>query len=223
MDEVEAWFGEVVVRGRVDVGLPDLHAGVPGFVQQAGAPVEGDDTSPSGPAWSASLRLHRPRPVASRHQRCHDDIVSVDERAKYESPSGPQLYDVIRSLWPLHRTIVRAVERELMGTGMTAGQHAVMDELRRGGPRTVPQLARLLGLDRQPVQRLVNDATALGLAESTPNPEHQRSRLIRLTPKGEATIRGIQEAEETELRRRLPRRHEDATRNQTTNSTCVAV
>ncbi|EFL12856.1 MarR family regulatory protein [Streptomyces sp. C] len=113
------------------------------------------------------------------------------------------LYEVIRSLWPLHRTVVRAVERELMGTGMTAGQHAVMDELRRGGPRTVPQLARLLGLDRQPVQRLVNDAMALGLAESAPNPEHRRSRLIQLTSEGEATIRGIQEAEETELRRRL--------------------
>ncbi|MFF3727888.1 MarR family winged helix-turn-helix transcriptional regulator [Streptomyces erythrochromogenes] len=95
---------------------------------------------------------------------------------------------------------MRAVERELTDTGMTAGRHAVMDELRRGGPRTVPQLARLLGLDRQPVQRLVNDATALGLAESAPNPERRRSRLIRLTPKGETTIRGIREAE---LRRRL--------------------
>ncbi|MEU9033468.1 MarR family transcriptional regulator [Streptomyces sp. NPDC048352] len=125
------------------------------------------------------------------------------ERTGPDHLAGPLLYEVIRSLWPLHRTVVRAVERELVGTGMTAGQHAVMDELRRAGPRTVPQLARLLGLDRQPVQRLVNDATALGLAESTPNPEHRRSRLIRLTPEGEATIRGIQEAEEAELRRRL--------------------
>ncbi|MFE6912068.1 MarR family winged helix-turn-helix transcriptional regulator [Streptomyces erythrochromogenes] len=129
--------------------------------------------------------------------------MSVVERAKDEPPSGPLLYEVIRSLWPLHRTVVRAVERELAGTGMTAGQHAVMNELHRGGPRTVPQLARLLGLDRQPVQRLVNDATALGLAESTPNPEHRRSHLIRLTPAGAAAIRGIQEAEEAELRRRL--------------------
>ncbi|WP_327732661.1 MarR family transcriptional regulator [Streptomyces nojiriensis] len=129
--------------------------------------------------------------------------MSVDECTRDEPPLGPLLYEVIRSLWPLHRTVVRAVERELMHTGMTAGQHAVMDELCRGGPRTVPQLARVLGLDRQPVQRLVNDATALGLAESAPNPEHRRSRLIRLTPKGEAIIRGIQESEETELRRRL--------------------
>lgn len=125
------------------------------------------------------------------------------ERSEDDSSLGPLLYGVIRSLWPLHRTVVRAVEQELAGTGMTAGQHAVMDELRRGGPRTVPQLARRLGLDRQPVQRLVNGATALGLAESAPNPEHRRSRLIRLTPKGEATIRGIQEAEEAELRLRL--------------------
>ncbi|MFD4919280.1 MarR family winged helix-turn-helix transcriptional regulator [Streptomyces virginiae] len=129
--------------------------------------------------------------------------MGVDERAKNEPPPGPLLYEVIRNLWPLHRTIVRAVERELTGTGMTAGQHAVMDELHKAGPRTVPQLARLLGLDRQPVQRLVNDATTLGLTETAPNPEHRRSHLIRLTPQGEAAIRSIQDAEETELRRRL--------------------
>ncbi|WP_206310080.1 hypothetical protein [Streptomyces sp. A0592] len=38
----------------------------------------------------------------------------------------------------------------------------------------------------------------LGLAEGAPNPEHRRPHLMRLTPKGEAAIRGLQEAEEAE-------------------------
>ncbi|MER7705038.1 MarR family winged helix-turn-helix transcriptional regulator [Kitasatospora sp. NPDC097605] len=113
------------------------------------------------------------------------------------------LHDVIRRLWPVHRVIVRAVERGLAGTGMTAGQHAVLDALRRGGPRTVPQLARALDLDRQPVQRLVNDAKALGLAETVTNPEHRRSSLVRLTAQGEDVLARLQGAEHEALRRHL--------------------
>ncbi|UYB42669.1 MarR family transcriptional regulator [Streptomyces sp. Je 1-4] len=113
------------------------------------------------------------------------------------------LYDVIRRLWPLHRTVVRAVERELADTGMTAGEHALLDALHTEGPRTVPQLARTLGLDRQPVQRWVNHAAELGLVVTAPNPAHRRSSLIRLTAEGTAAIRGIQQFEATELRQRL--------------------
>jgi len=113
------------------------------------------------------------------------------------------LYDVIRRLWPLHRTVVRAVERELADTGMTAGEHALLDALRTEGPRTVPQLARSMGLDRQPVQRWVNHAAELGLVVTAPNPAHRRSPLIRLTGEGAAAIRGVQQFEATELRQRL--------------------
>ncbi|MFD5395088.1 MarR family winged helix-turn-helix transcriptional regulator [Streptomyces sp. NPDC127097] len=125
-----------------------------------------------------------------------------------EGAGGPAatedlLYDVIRRLWPLHRTVVRAVERELADTGMTAGEHALLDALRTEGPRTVPQLARSMGLDRQPVQRWVNHAAELGLVVTAPNPAHRRSPLIRLTTEGTAAIRGVQQFEATELRQRL--------------------
>ncbi|MFG3119362.1 MarR family winged helix-turn-helix transcriptional regulator [Streptomyces sp. NPDC048197] len=113
------------------------------------------------------------------------------------------LYGVIRRLWPLHRTVVRAVERKLAGTGLTAGEHALLDALRTDGPRTVPQLARTMGLDRQPVQRWVNHAAELGLVVTAPNPAHRRSPLIELTTEGTEVIRGIQDFEATELRHRL--------------------
>ncbi|UQA95755.1 MarR family winged helix-turn-helix transcriptional regulator [Streptomyces halobius] len=119
------------------------------------------------------------------------------------APTEELLYSVIRRLWPLHRTIVRAVERELAGTGMTAGEHALLDALRTEGPRTVPQLARILELDRQPVQRWVNHAAELGLVVAATNPAHRRSSLIKLTAEGDELIRGVQEFETTELRRGL--------------------
>ncbi|WEB42817.1 MarR family winged helix-turn-helix transcriptional regulator [Streptomyces yunnanensis] len=133
------------------------------------------------------------------------DSDAVDTRRTADPPAATEelLYGVIRRLWPLHRTIVRAVERELEGTGMTAGEHALLDALRTHGPRTVPQLARSLGLDRQPVQRWVNHAADLGLVVTAPNPAHRRSSLIRLTDEGTEVMRGIQDAEAAELRRGL--------------------
>ncbi|MFI0257742.1 MarR family winged helix-turn-helix transcriptional regulator [Streptomyces sp. NPDC017056] len=112
-------------------------------------------------------------------------------------------YEVIRRLRPLHRTVVRALERELAGTGLTAGQHALLDALHRHGPRTVPELARALDLDRQPVQRRVNHAAGLGLVETAPNPAHRRSPLVRLTPEGSEVIRSVQRFEAAGLRRGL--------------------
>ncbi|MGW1377879.1 MarR family winged helix-turn-helix transcriptional regulator [Streptomyces sp. NPDC002446] len=134
--------------------------------------------------------------------------MSVNEGGAGTRDTGPTptedlLYGVIRRLWPLHRTVVRAVERELTGTGLTAGEHALLDALRSEGPRTVPQLARSMGLDRQPVQRWVNHAAELGLVVTAPNPAHRRSSLIELTAEGAAAIRRIQDFESTELRRRL--------------------
>ncbi|MFH8679540.1 MarR family winged helix-turn-helix transcriptional regulator [Streptomyces lydicus] len=130
---------------------------------------------------------------------------SGEHDAGEAAPAEALLYDVIRRLWPLHRTVVRAVERELKdtGTGMTAGEHALLDALHNEGPRTVPQLARSMGLDRQPVQRWVNHAMELNLVVTAPNPAHRRSSLIELTTQGAAAIRGIQEFEAAELRQRL--------------------
>ncbi|WP_238783440.1 MarR family winged helix-turn-helix transcriptional regulator [Streptomyces monomycini] len=112
-------------------------------------------------------------------------------------------YEVIRRLWPLHRTVVRAVERELAGTGLTAGQRALLDTLRTHGPRTVPELARALDLDRQPVQRWVNHAADLGFLEAVPNPAHRRSPLIRLTPEGTEVTSALRQSEAAGLRRVL--------------------
>lgn len=125
------------------------------------------------------------------------------EQPSAEPAPEELLHEVISRLRPLHRLAVRAVERELAGTGITACQHALLDALHTTGPLTVPQLARVLGLDRQPVQRWVNDLAAHDLVRTAPNPAHRRSRLFHLTPKGREVIVRIKEAEATDLRRGL--------------------
>lgn len=50
--------------------------------------------------------------------------------------------------------------------------------------RTVPQIADRLGLQRQSVQRVVNDLLADGLVELVDNPGHARSKLVAITSDG---------------------------------------
>ncbi|MGW9079303.1 MarR family winged helix-turn-helix transcriptional regulator [Streptomyces kronopolitis] len=138
-----------------------------------------------------------------RHGERDDERTTARDGDEAPTPAEELLYGVIRRLWPLHRRVVRAVERELAGTGLTAGEHALLDALHSEGPRTVPQLARAMDLDRQPVQRWVNHAVELGLAVTAPNPAHRRSSLIRLTTEGAAAIRGVQRFESADLHRRL--------------------
>lgn len=55
-------------------------------------------------------------------------------------------------------------------------------------PKTVPQIARRLGLSRQAVQRLANLLARDGLATFEPNPDHQGSPHVVLTERGRADL-----------------------------------
>lgn len=53
------------------------------------------------------------------------------------------------------------------------------------GPLTVPQIARMRPTSRQRMQRLADELAAEGLVTFIDNPRHLRSKLVKLTPKGE--------------------------------------
>ena len=71
--------------------------------------------------------------------------------------------------------------------GQTEVRWAVLSVL-SGGARTVPQVARRLGVTRQSVQRVANLLAAEGLIESAPNPDNARSPLFRLSKRGEEVL-----------------------------------
>ncbi|NDK31754.1 MarR family winged helix-turn-helix transcriptional regulator [Nesterenkonia haasae] len=106
-------------------------------------------------------------------------------------PPGPlahQLAEVYRVLGPLYRKVSRTVERLQPTMGMSVGVRAVLEQLRREGPLTVPEMARSQELSRQFVQRMVHDATSAGWVQSRPNPAHRTSPLIRLTESGVGAV-----------------------------------
>ena len=113
---------------------------------------------------------------------------------------GERLTEVFGVLGPLYRRVARAVEQAEPIEGVSMGVRAVLDLLAASGPQTVPQLSRAQDLSRQFVQRMVNDAVAVGYATLQANPAHQRSSLIALTPGGAAAIGAVKAREHQLLR-----------------------
>jgi len=64
----------------------------------------------------------------------------------------------------------------------------LLQDLRRLGPRTVPDLARERASSRQNVQIIVNRLEKLGYVTSATNPNHKKSALISLTSEGELML-----------------------------------
>jgi DNA-binding MarR family transcriptional regulator len=74
-------------------------------------------------------------------------------------------------------------------TGWGGGAFGFMRSLALLGPLTVPQIAQMRPTSRQRMQRLANELEAEGVVEFIDNPKHRRSKLVQLTPKGDAHYR----------------------------------
>jgi DNA-binding MarR family transcriptional regulator len=76
-------------------------------------------------------------------------------------------------------------------TGWGGGAFGFMRSLALLGPLTVPQIAQMRPTSRQRMQRLADELEAEGLVEFINNPKHRRSKLVRLTRKGDARYREL--------------------------------
>src|SRR2546430_17667312 len=72
-----------------------------------------------------------------------------------------------------------------------SGAFGFMRSLALIGPLTVPQIARMRPTSRQRMQRLADELADEGLVEFIDNPRHRRSKLVRLTFKGDARYREL--------------------------------
>lgn len=106
-----------------------------------------------------------------------------------------ELYAVLRRVRPLHLLSARAVTAALDQDQVTMGVRALLETLLDTGPAPVPALARTLTMPRQVIQRLVDQALALDLVATAPNPAHRRSPLVALTDAGRATFGRVHAAE----------------------------
>ena len=87
---------------------------------------------------------------------------------------------------------IRAVGQKTgLITSWSGGSFGFMRSLALLGPLTVPQIAQMRPTSRQRMQRLADELAAEGLVEFIDNPKHRRSKLVRLTRKGDARYREL--------------------------------
>ncbi|MBE7635398.1 MarR family transcriptional regulator [Sneathiella sp. P13V-1] len=110
---------------------------------------------------------------------------------KYED----QLYEVIRLLRPTVRHIGTHVEIKSRNLGLSVGMRATLEILVESGPQSVPDIARHLFVERQYIQRSVNDLLAANLVTREQNPKHKSSYLIKPSEKGRRAFHELKSVE----------------------------
>ena len=106
------------------------------------------------------------------------------------SVAGRAFTELILEIFRLNGRLLAAGDALTRPAGQTSARWQVLGSL-DGGPRTVVDIGRNMGLTRQSVQRTTDLLEADGLVSYAPNPAHQRAKLAGLTSKGRATLDAI--------------------------------
>ena len=105
------------------------------------------------------------------------------------------LCQTLRLIRPLQQELEAATAVMLSDTTITVRTRAMLDALNDLGRATVPQLGKKLGIQRQYVQVMMNEAETSGLVQCRVNPAHRRSVLFELTTPGRDILSGLDRAE----------------------------
>jgi DNA-binding MarR family transcriptional regulator len=107
------------------------------------------------------------------------------------SAKGEAIADLIFEVAQFFFRIRAVGQRTGLITSWGGGAFGFMRSLALIGPLTVPQIAQMRPTSRQRMQRLADELAAEGLVEFIDNPRHRRSKLVRLTRKGEPHYREL--------------------------------
>ena len=97
--------------------------------------------------------------------------------------SADALRQLVLEVFRLNGALLRHGATLTAPVGQTQARWQVIGAVAEA-TRTVPQIARRMGMSRQSVQRVADLLAKDGMLRLDPNPDHARSPLLRLTPKG---------------------------------------
>jgi DNA-binding MarR family transcriptional regulator len=106
-------------------------------------------------------------------------------KSKRHMRAGQALTGLILAIFRLNGRLLLAGDRLVAGLDLTSARWQVLGAIALAEqPQPVAWLARNMGLNRQGVQRIVNEMRDEGLLENQPNPHHRRAHLVVLTKRG---------------------------------------
>ena len=106
-------------------------------------------------------------------------------QCKRHTPAGQALTSLILAIFRLNGRLLLAGDRLVAGLDLSSARWQVLGAIALAErPQPVAWLARNMGLNRQGVQRIVNEMRDDGLLEIKPNPHHRRAHLVVLTKRG---------------------------------------
>jgi DNA-binding MarR family transcriptional regulator len=110
--------------------------------------------------------------------------------------SGKAFTDLVLLVFQLNGQLLEAGDRLAAPVGQTSARWQIMGCIDEEA-RSVADIARIMGLARQSVQRIADLLVEDGLALYKENPVHKRAKLLKLNTKGLKTLRTIEAAQQT--------------------------
>lgn len=86
------------------------------------------------------------------------------------------------------RALARRFDEAFRPLGITSGQFSLLMSLNRPEPPSIGSVASLLAMDRTTLTAALKPLQRQGLVEVTVSPTDRRSRLMALTPAGQALL-----------------------------------
>jgi DNA-binding MarR family transcriptional regulator len=107
------------------------------------------------------------------------------------TPAGDAFSELVVRLFRVNGLLATEGEALTRPAGQSTARWQVLAVV-EDAPATVAQIARILGLARQSVQRVADALAATGLVRYVDNPRHRRARLVELTDRGRGVLGRIQ-------------------------------
>ncbi|MBR0652838.1 winged helix-turn-helix transcriptional regulator [Roseomonas terrae] len=86
------------------------------------------------------------------------------------------------------RHLTQFYDQRLASVGLSIGQYALLGRLAAHGPIALGAFAAIMAMDRTTLGRNLQPLERDGLAAISPDPADRRSRLLALTPEGQARL-----------------------------------
>lgn len=107
------------------------------------------------------------------------------EQSDLRTPAGAAISELILTVFRLNGRFLAAGDRLVGEFGLTSARWQILGAVAMYPmPETVARLARNMGLQRQGVNRIVNELASEGFLEFRDNPHHRSAKLVVMTAKG---------------------------------------